>query len=103
MSKYRAIDTELRREALRFFGFNPNYDDSLKAYEIAYGKYINDREIREKVVWMKYDKTKMGKFKLGEEIITEGIDLYDFTGAKHAFKNLLKQDMPNVIISGSIS
>jgi hypothetical protein len=66
-------------------------------------EYINDLEVREKVVWMKYDKARLGNFKIGEEVTNEDIILHDLQGCSYAFKDLLSNDKPNLIVAGSIS
>ena len=100
---YQIIDTEIRKDALRKFGFNPDMDDSLKALEFACGTYINDYEIREKVVWMKYDKTSMGNFNIGDPIYKGNIYIYDLNHNMYILNDLLKNDRPNIIVCGSMS
>ena len=63
------IDQDFIKEALRYYGYRPEEDDSLKAYHLACGKYINDPEIKELVVWMKYDKMRLDSVKLVRSMI----------------------------------
>jgi hypothetical protein len=69
--KHESVDVHIRHDegfiikALIIYGFNPSVDDSLKAYHLATTEYINDPEVREQVVWMKYDKCKVGDFRVG--------------------------------------
>lgn len=55
------LDKQMIKTALQSFGFSPDDDDSLKAYHLATTKFIDDEEVRNSVVWMKYDKCKIGK------------------------------------------
>ena len=100
---YRLIDIEIRKDTLKYFNFDPDVDDSFKAYELACGEYINDNEIRNSVVWMYYDKTRMGNLKINDEVITKDINLYNLEGREFPFKDLLSDNLPNIVISGSMS
>jgi hypothetical protein len=42
---YDQIDTKIRKMALQSFGFDPEKDTSITAYEIACSKYLNDPEV----------------------------------------------------------
>jgi hypothetical protein len=103
ISKFYELDEHCITQALRVCDYNPDEDDSLKAYRVATMEYINDLEVREKVVWMKYDKARLGNFKIGEEVTNEDIILHDLQGCNYAFKDLLSNDKPNLIVAGSIS
>ncbi len=106
MQKMYKIDGEVIKAALKDFGFNPEKDDSFKAYLLATGKYINDPELKELVVWMKYDKMKMGDLMVGDDYFTEetkNIELYTLQNKKVIFTSLLQEDRYNVIVSGSYS
>ena len=81
-----------------------DWDDALKAYELSCGEYINDPEIKEIVVWMKYDKTRLGNLKKGDDVITDGINLYGINDlSKHSFKDLLSTTKPNILVAGSLT
>ena len=97
------IDQDYIEEALLFYGYNPNKDDSLKAYHLACGKYINDPEIKELVVWMKYDKMRKTDIKIGQKPIVEGIELYNLNNEAFQLKDLLDPAKPNILICGSYS
>jgi hypothetical protein len=103
MDKYFELDTQCINMALRSKGYNPDLDDSLKAYHISTGKYINDREVKEKVVWLKYDKAKLGKLKIGDNVITNGLFVYNKKLERIPLADLLSPDKPNIIVSGSLS
>jgi len=97
------IDQDFIEEALMFYGYNPYKDDSLKAYHLACGKYINDVEIKELVVWMKYDKMRGCKLSLGDSPIIDGINLHDLDNKIIPLKSLISNNRPNLIICGSYS
>jgi len=96
-------DKSMIIKALLSCGYNPMDDDSLKAYQLATAKYINDAEVRNAVVWMKYDKCKIGKLSVGDKAITNEIYIYNLKGEKISLNEILSDNKPNVIVSGSIS
>lgn len=103
LESHLQLDKELIIQALTLCGYMPAKDDSLKAYHIATAQYVNDEEVRNQVVWMKYDKCKVGNFKIGDKAIVDDIYLYNLSAEKIYFKELLSSIKPNIIISGSIS
>lgn len=62
-----AIDREIQVRALRECGYNPDTpgDESFQAYQVACGRHILDPEVRKSVVWMLYDKMRVGTLKKG--------------------------------------
>jgi hypothetical protein len=103
MSLYRLYDEEISIQTLREFGFTPDSDDSLKAYRLACGKYLHEKQVREIIIWMKYDKTRMGKLKVGDEVITKGMYVYDLDGNKVEFRDLIFKEKINVVVAGSMT
>jgi hypothetical protein len=103
MSKFYEIDEYCITQALKIRNYNPDEDDSLKAYRLATMEFINDPKIREKIVWMKYDKARLGNFTIGQELDLDGITLYDVDGLKYSINELLSTELPNLIVSGSVS
>ena len=97
------IDQDFIEEALRFYGYSPSKDDSLKAYHLACGKHINDPEIKELVVWMKYDKMRKSTLTLNQEPIYNGIELYNLNNECFHLKELINENIPNLVICGSYS
>lgn len=89
--------------ALKRYGFNPDEDDSLKAYHLATTKFIHDEEVRQSVVWMKYDKSKVGDYYTGDTIEFQDIKLYDLNEKVCFLQDLISIDRPNLIVSGSMS
>ena len=45
------IDLEISTKTLRDFGFNPDSDDSLAAYRIAAGNYMEDPDVKNCTFW----------------------------------------------------
>jgi hypothetical protein len=103
MALYRIYDEQISIQTLKDFGYSHDSDDSLKAYRLACGKYLYEKEIRELIVWMKYDKTRMGKLKVGDQVITEGIYVYDLEGNKKELRDLIFKDKINVVVGGSMT
>jgi hypothetical protein len=103
ITKFYEIDEYCITQALRISGYNPDEDDSLKAYRFATMEYINDPEVREEVVWLKYDKARLGEFKVGQDELKTDIIIHDLEGNRLNITELLNPDLPNLVISGSAS
>jgi len=97
------LDKQIILQALIITGYNPQQDESLKAYHVATAKFINDEEVRNEVVWMKYDKCKVGRFQPGDKAVINNIDLFSLLGTKTHFAEVLSSIKPNVIVCGSLS
>jgi hypothetical protein len=97
------MDQEMIKSALKSFGYNPDEDDSMKAYHLATSKFIHDEEVRNSVVWMKYDKCKIGNYTLEYRLNFDGIKLYDLDEKVCFLKDLISINRPNLIVSGSMS
>lgn len=107
------LDLLLIKKALMLSGFNPESDDSLKAYHLATKKYIADPQVMNSVVWMKYDKCKIGKYSIGDKPDYKNIKVYDFDKNEFLLKNLIlnknykkninNNKIFNLIVSGSLS
>jgi hypothetical protein len=98
----RNVDKYVRERVLQHFGYKPDVDDSFKAYQIACGEYMNDPEVRECVVWMKYDKARLGNLKVNQPTPLN-VEIFDLLGCKMSIQGALMTDRVNVVISGSIS
>jgi hypothetical protein len=103
ISIHLTLDREMIKNALKIFGTNPDEDDSLKAYHLATTKFIHDEEVRNSVVWMKYDKCKVGNYTLGDHLNFDDIKLFDLDKKDYLLKDLISMDRPNLIVSGSMS
>jgi hypothetical protein len=103
MENYGALDTLSIKMALVKAGFDPDKDDSLKAYHLATGKYINDPEVKECVVWMKYDKARLGNNKPGDGVKLEGLYVYTKGLERVELKSLISDNKPNIVVAGSLS
>jgi hypothetical protein len=102
-SIHLSLDQNLIIKALMRHGFNPSIDDSLKAYHIATYKFIEEEEVRNSVVWMKYDKCKAGKFHMGDKVSFDSINIYDLNHKIIRLSELIASNRPNLIVSGSLS
>jgi len=99
------LDLSLIKQALLKNGFNPDIDESLKAYHLATKKFISDPEVNDSVVWMKYDKCKVGKYSIGDTPDYKNIKVFDFNKNEFSLKNLVSHNKKtlNLIVSGSLS
>lgn len=108
---YAEIDFDIRMKALKnklpnLIGVakeSVDWEDAIKAYSLACGEYINDKEIREKIVWMRYDKTRLGTFRIGDDAVIEDLCVYDLNKNKVNFKDLIDQTKPTIMVCGSMS
>jgi len=96
------MDYQIRIKTLSDNGYNPTNDDSFKAYMLACGKYINYHEVREQVVWMKYDKARKGILEINSSPPLD-FSVYDLNKKEIHFSKLISKTKPNIIISGSYS
>jgi len=99
-----AIDREIQVRALRDNGYNPDTpgDESMEAYQVACGRHILDPEVRESVVWMRYDKMRRGTLVKGAPY--RNCELVDmFTGAPLTLEAFLPKEpnRPLIVIGGS--
>lgn len=99
-----AIDREIQVRTLRENGYNPDTpgDESLEAYQVACGKHILDPEVRDSVVWMRYDKMRRGN--LAKGLPYRNCNLVDmYTGELKTLESFLPKqpDRPLVLIGGS--
>lgn len=100
---FHILDEELIKKALKKCGYSPDKDDSLKAYHLATNKYIEDEEVKNCVVWMKYDKCKTGGLKQGDSLNFADIILADLLGKEILLQSIISQFQPNLILAGSLS
>lgn len=103
LDSHLEIDKQAIISALKKEGFNPNIDDSLKAYHLATGKYINDIEVKNEVVWMKYDKCRKGDYQVGDMFFNDKVKIYDLNGQEYFLVDILSKHERNLIIGGSLS
>ena len=99
-----AIDREIQVRALKDNGYNPDTpgDESFEAYQVACGRHILDPEVRDSVVWMRYDKMRKGTLVKGAPY--RNCNLVDmYTGEPLTLESRLpkEKDRPLVIIAGS--
>lgn len=103
LDSHLEIDKQAIISALRKEGYNPTIDDSLKAYHLATGKYINDIEVKNEVVWMKYDKCRKGDYQVGDMFLNDKVKIYDLNGREYFLCDLLSKHERNFIVGGSLS
>jgi len=99
------LDLSFIKKALIKYGFNPDFDDSIKAYHLATKNYISDPDVVNSVVWMKFDKCKIGKYSIGDKPQFNNIKIVDLNRNEILLKNFVSQNKNtfNLIISGSLS
>lgn len=99
-----ALDREIQVRALKDNGYHPDTpgDESMEAFQVACGRHILDPEVRDSVVWMRYDKMRKGTLVKGAPY--RNCNLVDMnTGAPLTLESRLPtvKDRPLVIIAGS--
>eukprot|EP01125_Pyxidicula_operculata_P000341 TRINITY_DN10391_c0_g1_i1.p1 TRINITY_DN10391_c0_g1~~TRINITY_DN10391_c0_g1_i1.p1 ORF type:complete len:256 (+),score=47.03 TRINITY_DN10391_c0_g1_i1:57-824(+) len=95
------IDQDIILQSLIHFGYDPKNDSSLNAYRITTGKYLEDPEVKECVIWMKYDKMKMcGDVDLDQPL--RDVSLYDVNSSSIVKLSDYSPDKkPLVVVAGS--
>lgn len=96
-----AIDKSAQWQVLREFGYDPAVDDSLKAYHISCGQWLNDPQVKESVVWMKYDKFRFGNLQLGDQ--APDSELAQLDGSSTTLSAFQRPNRPLIVIGGSYS
>jgi len=96
-----AIDRSCQIQALSHFGFNPEKDESHFAYQIACGKWIEDLDVKNSVVWMKYDKMRFGTLDIGSK--APNAQLVSLNGQHLQLYDFLNEHTPLVLVGGSYS
>lgn len=92
------IEDTIQKRVLREFHF-PDDDATLQKYRSTNGLYLNDPEIRNSVVYMKYDRTNTGSLEVG--MPCPNVTCLDLDTLEH--KNILdfaRKDVPLVIVGG---
>jgi len=95
------IDRSCQIQALKEFGYDPSKDNSLEAYQVSCGNLMDDPEVKECVVWMKYNKMRFGSLKVGIQV--PDVNLCTLLGNDVSLTSFIHQDRPLVIIGGSYS
>jgi len=103
-----SIDRDIVIQLLYEFGFNPEKDDSFDAYRVSCGHFLDDPEVAESVVWMKYGKKfrVCSSLEVGDicplEVKLVGLDAQPLTLRGFVEKSI-KSLKPLVILAGSVS
>jgi len=94
------IDKKIRVQVLIDFGFQKAR--ALDVYQLSCGYYMDDEEVKQCVVWMKYDKMKLGRIQIGEEYIN--CEIRNLRNERCMLSDLLpNQEKPIVLLAGSYS
>ncbi len=108
--KFCILDLQIRKEALKAAGYE-NIDDALKAYGVACGTHCWDSavilfiihcQVRNSVVWLKYEKMKRGKLSKGDTPILD-LKLFDLGNKELLLSDLVHTKVPTIIIAGSLT
>lgn len=98
---FLSLDLEIRKEALQLCGYEPD-EDHVKAYGVACSEFYYDSQIRDSVVWLKYEKMKKGSQKVGDAPKTD-FEIFDLGAKPRKFSELIAKDIPTIIIAGSLT
>lgn len=92
------IEDTIQKRVLREFNFKDD-EETLHRYRTTNGLFLNDPEIRDAVVYMKYDRSNVGALREGDPCpdIT-AIDLE--TGERKRLLSYARPDRPLVILGG---
>jgi hypothetical protein len=63
ISREKSLDNICIKLALMSYGYEPDQDSSLKAYYTACAENIDDVALKDKIVWLNYDKEILNKYK----------------------------------------
>jgi len=97
-----AIDRSTQVQALEHFGYSPLAgDNSLEAYQVSCGLHLEDPEVKNCVVWMKYDKMRMGNLRVGDP--APDSRLITLEGTEVLLSSFHNNHRPLVLIAGSYS
>eukprot|EP01119_Soliformovum_irregulare_P010852 TRINITY_DN2670_c0_g1_i1.p1 TRINITY_DN2670_c0_g1~~TRINITY_DN2670_c0_g1_i1.p1 ORF type:complete len:245 (-),score=41.82 TRINITY_DN2670_c0_g1_i1:539-1273(-) len=93
------IERSIQCRVLEDFGHHPTTDDSLKAYRLSCGDWIHDPEVKDCVVWMKYDKMRFTSLSIGDEL--PNVMLRDLDGNQIPLTKIIPTTKPVILIGGS--
>jgi len=95
------IDRQAQLMALRDFGFEPSEDDSLEAYQLSCGLWMDEEEVKECVVWMKYEFMKLGTLEIGD--LAPEANLFNLEGKSISLSSHYNAERPLIVVGGSYS
>jgi len=95
------IDRQIQLQVIREFGYNPAKDDSLEAYQLSCGLWLEDEEVKECVVWMKYDFMRLGSLLIRD--LAPEATVCTLDGKTTLLSSFQHVDRPLVLVGGSYS
>lgn len=92
------VEKTLQKQVLRDFEYN---DDTLEEYNSILSHYRDDEEVKNSVLYMKYNIVEDCPIKIGETVPDSKIIKLDGTPCQ--LYDFLQDDRPTVILAGSIT
>jgi hypothetical protein len=92
------VEKTLQKQVLRDFEYN---DDTLEEYNSILSHYRDDEEVKNSVLYMKYNIVEECPIKIGETVPDSKIIKLDGTPCQ--LYDFLQDDRPTVILAGSIT
>jgi hypothetical protein len=111
--KFHILDLQIRKEALKVAGYE-DINDALKAYGVACGVHYWDLavilfiihcQVRNSIVWLKYQKMKRGKLSTGDTPVLD-LKVFDLDNKELLLSDLVHTkvpEIPTIIIAGSLT
>jgi len=93
------FDRKIIKDSLRSFGYDPDNDESLQAYQISCGLNLEDDEVKQCVVWMKYDFLKVCPFEVGDNFVDCPVMTLD--KERKMITDFMTDDKPFILLGGS--
>lgn len=92
------IEDTIQRQVLKEFNFEDT-PENLHRYRATNGLFLNDPEIRNTVVYMKYDRANAGPLQVGD-VCPDVVAIDLETGERKSVLSFAKEDRPLVILGG---
>ena len=90
----------IQRRVLDDFGFDGNDEAALHEYRCTHGLYVDDPEVRECAIYMKYDVSRRGDLRVGMQAVD--VELMTRDGERFMMLDKLSPDRPLVIAAGYV-
>ncbi len=94
------LENVLQKNLLQSFGFEPT-EENLLRYRRTRVFYADDQEIKNAVMYIKYDIMKKGDLRIND--LAPDINLYHLDGSQTNLLEFMKQDRPLIVVGSSSS
>jgi len=93
------FDRKIIKDTLIWFGYQPGEDESLQAYQFSCGEYLDDEEVKECVVWMKFDFMKVCPFEIGDNFVD--CPVITLENESKMISDYMVDEKPFILLGGS--